>query len=304
MDVGADFLVRELSLRDVPVVRLNTERIADWQLELNPGSRWRLEGGGHLLSSAECLGVWWRRPEMPEVAGVANPGAREAVHQQWRAFLRGLATVAPERWVSHPSLIARAEDKAVQLKVAAECGLRVPETLWTNSRAEAKAFFEANDGLAVVKSVTSAWWMEEERGWFVFAQLIGADDLPDSKALAAAPVMLQRPIQPKRDLRVTVVGDQALAAKRISTSDDDRLDWRLAGQGKWTPYPLPAAIGGACVELVGAFGLRFSGVDFAIDENGEHWFLEVNPNGEWGWLQHAGLPIAEALADELTQESS
>ena len=35
-------------------------------------------------------------------------------------------------------------------------------------------------------------------------------------------------------------------------------------------------------------------------ETGQHWFLELNPNGEWGWLQRAGLPIAAALAEVLT----
>jgi D-alanine-D-alanine ligase-like ATP-grasp enzyme len=46
-------------------------------------------------------------------------------------------------------------------------------------------------------------------------------------------------------------------------------------------------------------GLRFGGIDLLVDADGRHWFCELNPNGEWGWLQAAGLPIADAVALEL-----
>lgn len=33
-------------------------------------------------------------------------------------------------------------------------------------------------------------------------------------------------------------------------------------------------------------------------------FLEINPNGQWAWLQDAtGLPISAAIADALTKET-
>jgi hypothetical protein len=48
------------------------------------------------------------------------------------------------------------------------------------------------------------------------------------------------------------------------------------------------------------FGLVYSASDFAITPDGEWVFLEMNPNGQWGWLEEeAGLPIGEALAEEL-----
>ena len=54
--------------------------------------------------------------------------------------------------------------------------------------------------------------------------------------------------------------------------------------------------------LVHELGLRFAAIDLLADVDGRHWFLELNPNGEWGWLQQqAGLPLADALADELTR---
>jgi glutathione synthase/RimK-type ligase-like ATP-grasp enzyme len=279
-------------------VRLNTERAPDWNLELHPGHRWEIGHADRNLTSGTCVGVWWRRPEVP--SDDQGP-PHEAIAEQWRAFLIGLASVPGPVWVSDPAAIRAAEGKAKQLKYAGQVGLRVPDTLWTNDVAEAHAFMERWEGTAVVKSVANAWWEEDGRGKFVFARRLTAPELPSAARLASAPVCFQQAIWPKRDIRVTVIDDTVLAAVRtaIPERDNDHVDWRLAGQGEWAPYDLPNSVGKRCRQLARDLDLRFSGIDFAVDDSGRHWFLELNANGEWGWLQRAGLPIAEALADLL-----
>lgn len=47
-------------------------------------------------------------------------------------------------------------------------------------------------------------------------------------------------------------------------------------------------------------GLRFGALDFLVTPSGEWYFLEVNPNGQWAWIeQETGLPISSAIADAL-----
>lgn len=49
-----------------------------------------------------------------------------------------------------------------------------------------------------------------------------------------------------------------------------------------------------------AFGLTFGAADFVVSPDGGWTLLEVNPNGEWGWLaHHCTLPIAQAITDLL-----
>ena len=299
-DVGADFLVRELGDRGVRVVRLNAERAPTWKLALRPGERWHCRGSTRELGSDDCLGVWWRRPEVPATPEGADAAA-EAIADQWRSFLAALATVPGPVWVSDPADIRRAEGKALQLKLAAGLGLSLPNTLWTNDADAARAFLARCGDEAVVKSVASAWWESGETGYFVFASAVETADLPAPTRLAAAPVCFQGRIHPKRDVRVTVVGEAVHAAVRDAPpTETEPLDWRLGGRRDWTAYELPVEVAAACRELVRTLGLRFGGVDLAVDQTGQHWFLELNPNGEWGWLQWAGLPIAAALADVLT----
>jgi hypothetical protein len=39
-----------------------------------------------------------------------------------------------------------------------------------------------------------------------------------------------------------------------------------------------------------------------LTPDGEHVFLEINPNGEWAWIEdETGLPIGAAIADLLVR---
>jgi glutathione synthase/RimK-type ligase-like ATP-grasp enzyme len=293
-----------LERRHERVVRVNAERLCEWEAELIPGRSWCLARGERSLDSKDCRGIWWRRPDLSflSVSDSLDPAEEEVVRDQWRALLLGLESVSGPRWVSSPRAIRAAEDKARQLSLAADLGLPVPRTLWTNSLASARQFLGENEE-AAAKSVTSAWWEKEGAGWFVFAGRVNAVDLPPRSSLAGAPIAFQTPIDPKRDVRVTVVGGQALAAVRDTDAADPQeasiLDWRVGGDLPWMPHELPADPASRCAELVASLGLEFGAIDLLLEPDGRYWFCEINPNGEWGWLQQIGLPIAEALASRL-----
>jgi hypothetical protein len=54
--------------------------------------------------------------------------------------------------------------------------------------------------------------------------------------------------------------------------------------------------------LLARLRLRYGALDFSVDERGQWWFLEVNPSGQWLWLdERLHLGIAEAIADALTK---
>ncbi|MDA0161336.1 hypothetical protein OM076_13745 [Solirubrobacter ginsenosidimutans] len=299
-DVEADLVVRELVRRDHGVVRLNTERFESWRIAVEPGRAWTLEGHGRRLHSEGCSGVWWRRPE-----SAATP--RDVADEEWAVIcahqftlISALQHVDGPRWMSRPSAIRVADDKARQLVAAAAAGFRVPATTWTNDVIAAEQRLVAHGGHGIAKPTATAYWEHDDTSHFVFAHAIGTAGLPRPDSLAPAPLAFQQRIEAKRDVRVTVVGTAAFAA----VTDDatiDEPDWRLADTPMWAPYELPPEIRQRCVLLVADLGLLFAGVDLLVDADGEHWFCELNPNGEWGWLDAAGLPIAEAIAAELTQ---
>jgi hypothetical protein len=295
-DLGADHVVLELERRGVAVLRCNAEQLPEWHVLLRPGEAWNLrDARGREAASASTTGLWWRRPEPPLFKGSVSSGERQALVEQWHSFAEGLASVPGPRWISVPSAIAAAEDKAQQIAVARRLGFAVPDTIWTNDLALARSVATGNH--VVVKTVTAAHWGNDHESAFVFAHTLDADDLPrDPASFAAAPAALQERVEPKRDVRVTVVGAAVMAAEASPT---EHLDWRLADAVTWTWHDVPRNVAERCRELVAELGLGFGGIDLALDRDGTYWFLEINPNGEWAWLQAFGLPIAAALADAL-----
>jgi hypothetical protein len=50
-----------------------------------------------------------------------------------------------------------------------------------------------------------------------------------------------------------------------------------------------------------SFGINFASPDMILTPEGEFVFLELNPNGQWLWLEaELGLPLISSMADLLT----
>jgi glutathione synthase/RimK-type ligase-like ATP-grasp enzyme len=65
---------------------------------------------------------------------------------------------------------------------------------------------------------------------------------------------------------------------------------------------LPTQIEERCIALVEAYGLSFGAIDLVRRTSGEYVFLELNPNGQWAWVEQlCGLPLRARLADHLLE---
>ena len=63
---------------------------------------------------------------------------------------------------------------------------------------------------------------------------------------------------------------------------------------------LPTCVQNQCVAITNALGLQFGAIDYVIDRNGNFVFLELNPNGQWAWIENiTGLDISGAISDLL-----
>lgn len=114
--------------------------------------------------------------------------------------------------------------------------------------------------------------------------------------------LFQQLIAPKRhDVRMTVVGDQLFAVSIHTDGEAATLDWR-ADYSALTYHvcAVPDAIRSGVRVLMQHLGLIFAALDFVVDLDGTWWAVDVNPSGQWAWLElQSGVPISAALADLL-----
>ena len=63
---------------------------------------------------------------------------------------------------------------------------------------------------------------------------------------------------------------------------------------------MPDTISERCISLVESLGLKYGAIDFIVDKDDRLVFLDVNPTGDWYWIeQKVRLPITEAMVNLL-----
>lgn len=204
-------------------------------------------------------------------------------------------------WVSAREAIRRAELKPLQLATAQLAGFHIPPTLFTSNADQARAFLTQH-GRCVVKPLSFV--MPE--GYDQHTVVTDGTDL-DLRGLLVTPHIFQPVIDPWYEVRVGTVRDKTFATKVEDTDenagDGKMRDYRLAfGKGtlRVSPYRLPSPVSTACVDYLRRMGLVSGFTDLIRDRRGRYWFLETNPNGEWGFMDEGAIDgIARAIAHDL-----
>jgi hypothetical protein len=290
-DVGTDLVVRELRQRDVPYLRLNTERLSGRCFAWD-GAAVRLDGTD--LSAVRS--VLLRQPVWPPFDSASAP-ERDVLQNQWRAAVRGLSTL-DARWMNPLDAGLAAESKMLQIATARRLGFDVPETLVTNDMEAALAFCERHGGRVAGKGLDAPYVEDPDRPRFVFTTVVTSETLRARPPVDTVPMIFQRLVSPKSDLRVTMAGPAAFGT--LIEPGAGVVDWRTDGRNtRLSPCELDPDLVDRCRAFLDTLGLRFGAFDFVISD-GRPYFLECNQNGEWGWLQQGtGAPIASAIVSEL-----
>jgi MvdD family ATP-grasp ribosomal peptide maturase len=210
--------------------------------------------------------------------------------------------------VDHLHHIRHAENKQLQLQVGREIGLETPRTLTTNEPAAARAFAKSCEGGIVTKMLSSFAIYNEGKELVVFTNPVEPEHLADLSGLSLCPATFQELLPKSLEIRVTVVGQRVMSASVDSqVSARAAHDWRRDGLRmvhNWEPYQLPLEFEEKMLRLMDYFSLNYGAIDVILTPDGRHVFLELNPSGEFFWLERTpGLPVSDAIADLLLGNS-
>jgi len=123
------------------------------------------------------------------------------------------------------------------------------------------------------------------------------------------PWMVQEYIEAKMDVTVAFVRDQLFAFELDRGPFLSRtVDWRElpvdATATMWRPHALPDQLEDAVFAFMHDLGLHFGRLDL-LHDGSRYVFLEVNPNGQWGWLDSEGKHgLLEKIIAEVSPETA
>lgn len=275
-----------------------------WEMSAGNGrpSTIRIDG----LEIADDLPVWFRRPfsYAPSDFASLDRDDRKYAERTSELFFHNVQTLLEDRrfCVDPIYRMRRADAKSLQFKIAASVGLATLPSSMTNDPRAAADFVAAQR--SVNKAFEPFFWQGDGGKYVNGVALVDHRAVIDAgPTIGQCPVYLQRFQASCDELRVVIIGRNIFCATLgWSNNAGARVDWR-GYQDEISPsaWTLPDAVQAALLGMTRALGLHYAAIDL-IRSDGTYYFLELNPGGQWLWMDRpeAGLPILDCFARFLS----
>jgi hypothetical protein len=307
-DAHIPFVTRHLTQ---PVIVLDPSDIIRGQSLSyhHDGTKLHILHNGRELKNIQS--IWFRKPlavwasELP-VAPEYRNYSESAIHMHMRELYGHFRDAF---WMSAYYAIRQADFKGVQMEQAAALGFLIPETLMTSDAQAAQAFVAEHHATIIKSSAITFPELPGGKPSMFYSRRVKRGQRLDFSGLHLAPALLQQALEVSFELRITVVEQQVFAAAihapDIDTSTGSR-DWRpgfFDDSVHFEPFKLPEKLEQQCRDLVQNLGLAYGAIDLLCDKHGKFWFLEINPNGQWAFIeQKTELKIGQAIAVSLSKQ--
>lgn len=203
----------------------------------------------------------------------------------------------------------RASSKLLQLEVAKAVGLAIPDTLISNDYDQVAAFASRHQK-TLVKHFLPHYWGHTASGRItgVGPSVISDMSSINRRSIEICPAIYQDLVDKVYEIRATVIGERIFAAKIESRKGEAFLDWRQEYGNSdmvMSAMTLDAATEQGIRSLMGMLNLHHGCLDFAVDRNGCPVFLEVNPGGQFLFIEEyvPEFRLLNAFASMLAEGS-
>lgn len=319
-DDCADLVVKRLTDGCYPFVRFNTEEFQRVvKLTMHMDSMGHFQGKyvfpDKVLSFEQIGAVWNRRVHEPDLGPELDgePELKEWVKEEtiWALNISFMMLSCPvvNPWEINERLRF---NKVIQMQRAASLGLEIPLTCITNELGEIETFWNETEKEMIFKKIRRALFhFSNGRRMLVHTSKIPPDKFtPENlQRMRFCPMFFQAHIPKRYDVRSVVVGEKVFSTAIHSQGvPEGKTDYRTAAVlgklllMKHETIDLGETVNKKLTSYTKSFGLSFSVIDLILTPDDRLVFLEDNPNGQWGWLEHiTGAPISGAFADYLVE---
>lgn len=295
IDLTSDYIINKFSDKFI-FFRFNTDRFYDYNIEVTPEST-IIEYKDHSssINILKCDALYYRKISLPDLNDY-EVKYRQLMQREMLTVIDGIAETTGKTAITRPSILRRADNKVVQLKIAKEIGFTLPDSLITNSDLSASGF--CNKAMSIVKPISFGKIIDINRVGFIQTNLVNNDQ--ELEGLSSSPAYFQSYVSKDYEIRLTIVKEQLFGVRIDST---DKVDWRKENAViQYSKIDIPSDLAEKCLKMMERLNLNFAAFDFIV-RGEEYYFLELNANGQWLWLEEKlDLTISEAIVNCLSGE--
>lgn len=296
-----DIFFEYLTSKNIPYFRLNSDHLNHLQkISSNENSFVLTDELGNTVYSQEIKAVWHRKAWRISVPEELDEDYEKIFFNEYGSLRYNLLTILEDvPWIN-PFEQERKIDgnKLYQLKIAQKNNLLIPKTIFSNDEEKITTFFnEYCNGKAIAKlhGVIKKSMNGEN---FLSTTIIDEHNLELIADIAYCPMIFQPYIDKEYEVRIIYIDGEFFTGK---INNSENVDWRASQENYfWAEYDLPEEIKRNLSLMMKEMGLYIGAIDMIKAKDGNYYFLEVNPQGEWGMLQKdLNFPIAQRIADNL-----
>lgn len=201
-------------------------------------------------------------------------------------------------------------NKLAVLIQAKAAGLLVPQTRITSSREEAIQFCRSTKHKTLsTKQISDEgrkYYQDGDYAYYTLTKKLAAKDL-EQFSDSFFPSLLQEYICPDYEIRTFFLGGKTYSTAIVNPKKGAYADRKLINESASThflPYKLPEMMIQGTQRLMESVGLTSGCIDFIRDRNGDYYFLEVNPIGQYLLeSRHCNYYLEKIIAEYLIEQN-
>ncbi len=174
--------------------------------------------------------------------------------------------------------------KLHQLKFANEVGLKIPQTIIVNSKKHISDILKNGcDYITKAMYESFSFKINDER-YSTYTARINSNFNSEN----FVPSFVQKEIKKQYEVRTFIFGDNdysmAIFSQSNKQTEVDYKRYDFKNPNRRASFKLPGEIKEKIMLLMKKLDLITGSIDFIVDNNNEFYFLEVNPNGQFGMV--------------------
>jgi glutathione synthase/RimK-type ligase-like ATP-grasp enzyme len=309
MDVTADYVCSKLKESDLHFIRIDTDYLIEKVEILYRNHELSISIDSTIFRPQDVRSLWYRRPQSLKLVGdtVVEKGERAHAIEEWSSAFESFLTHIPNNlWINHPINNASASSKIEQLSRAKKLGLKTPKTLVTQSFEQVIEFEKECSSKLIIKPISHGHIerVDSKDDTLIYTSDVDLAQLYENRnLLSLCPSLFQEKVIKLFDVRVTIVDSDIFAIAIFASKDElQSTDIRRNNMEgvRYEAITLPFMLRHQILELCRSYQLRFAAIDLALTSNHEWIFFEINPNGQWAWLDLVGMTdIAGSLLKSM-----
>ena len=299
-------------------IRLNGEAILNPSLpfEFNTGKR-EINVGGTVIEIDKLSAIWYRRdapPVIPSLGSIASMPYTADIKSHLRREVASAKSGIYDLLQENIRTLGRHDSISLNkincLHIARSCGLDIPATMITGSKQTVEQF-KSDHGRIITKSITNTFDLkianEEGSNSFshyteeVTAELL--EEMPES----FFPSLFQELVEKELEIRTFFLDGKCYSMAIFSQLDKQTsVDYRKYNREKSNravAYQLPGDIEAKISDLMNKCSLNIGSLDIILSKDGKHFFLEINPVGQyWTHSVICNYNLDKRIAEFLIKE--